>query len=1571
MPEQTISPGVFTEERDQTSLQQGVQDIGGAFVGPTQKGPAFEPVEVSSPQEYEQRFGNDGLYMDYSATNYLTDASSATVVRLLGEEGYEAEGVEIQLPEGELSTKAFQITKAEFSFDQDIGPNEEVDVRVCFRGRQRRTSEQQVLDYELTIHEYCDGEYNGQVLNEQNVNLDCFDGTFEPNANQFASVYYEVVAELDNGRTVEIESPTAQVQGFYLENIDYNWASGENKGEQEIVSLAGDVENIQGKYDIEVYEVVNGNLREDPVAERTGITDKRFRAAWVHKASEGDRVTYVVKGTSGEVEDVPDEVSPPIDVISREPTPQFKLYSVNWNLEEDEKVDNRQKLQVDAEASQQVNAEGIDVVKSGQSTDLNRSGTEIVDGEVQDTSIYLEFKVGDGGINISTGDVVEYVLNIVEEGSQSSNSLTTTSPEVEIDGGVFRIGEVKEAFNSGDTVGPEQKSPVLFEVENENGPRTDFNYTVYEVINGNEQSTPIINETTSTEPEVALGLVGTGTAGINDTLQFRIDVTQTSTQSGSIESTDSYTTSPQTIRNLDPTGQSEIAIQDTRFGFESGVFEAGEALFGGFSVDVGSGTNYSQRMELYVDGEATGSLASIPSVSDPDRYFFEFDVPSSGIYDGDEFFYRIEVEDEDGNITDTVDTPTLVFSGQENPDFGIQDVEFQFDDGDEPDLNERLSAQFETRRTSWTPSGDKLGLRYRVIGYVNGSPVENVVTDTVSETGNATVLQGDQGPISEGGPQENFEAAWYLGENTMVSTGDEVQYELVVEQYDIGTETVIDTKTQMGNKVTVSERVPKADITLAALAPTQRLRADADRVLDAQINPDDADITNFELILGLESETNGENTDDGEQLDAKNTDNPVERLLSESDNDQMMQSEDGLIDGESYKVSLQEGDSNYLLDLFGRNVESPTEMFAKNSFPEVWRELIEEHYGETGIDLKASYDPAKYDFDGEGFDNASTPWIVSQDQQPDQPGASRRRLFQLETMGDGNYSNTEIKATVSNVRYPSEVPGSEYGEFDILVRELGDDDTDVTILESFSGVNLNPDSQNYIGRVIGNRKTEVNDQGKFVEKGGEAGVFENRSNYIRVVVNPEVVRANIGGRNDLSSLVPWGFEPFQLPFDYDGQVPHGLKPRLVRAAGDMEHDILPEEGINPDLTTASAPFDSRIAFGVDLNWEGNLSWLNPIAANADTSSEQAEFEQDFGFVLSDAYVQSPSGDGLRQIEYGDGKAEGVSQSARKFTVAFQGGFDGMDPAKPQALEEKITSQNVQGLDLSEPDADGTLAYQKAIRLLGNEDLFDINLLVTPGVINSLHGAVVSDAIDMVESRADTFYVFDAAGVDASVADATASIESVDTSYAATYYPWMRIRDQDRNKQVRVPPTVLIPRVYAFNDQTAAEWFAPAGFERGGIPEAVSAVVRLRREDRDDLYKNRVNPIAQFPGQGVSVWGQKTLQTQASALDRVNVRRLLIRVKKFIASTSRFLVFEQNVPQTRNRFLNIVRPFLNQVQQQNGLFAFRVKMDADNNPPEVIDRNKLVGEIFLQPTRTAEFIELTFNVLPTGAEFEDV
>jgi phage tail sheath protein FI len=209
--------------------------------------------------------------------------------------------------------------------------------------------------------------------------------------------------------------------------------------------------------------------------------------------------------------------------------------------------------------------------------------------------------------------------------------------------------------------------------------------------------------------------------------------------------------------------------------------------------------------------------------------------------------------------------------------------------------------------------------------------------------------------------------------------------------------------------------------------------------------------------------------------------------------------------------------------------------------------------------------------------------------------------------------------------------------------------------------------------------------------------------------------------------------------------------------------------------------------------------------------------------------------------------------------------------------------------------------------------------------------------------------------------------NLNSSYAASYWPWLQMQSAT-GKNEWVPASVVIPGVYAFTDNSSAPWFAPAGLLRGGITGVIQAERRLTRTQRDTLYSAKVNPIASFPGQGISVFGQKTLQTKASALDRVNVRRLLIELKKFIGDQARNLVFEQNTLTTRNRFLSTVNPYLESVVQRQGLYAYRVVMDDTNNTADVVDRNQLIGQIFIQPAKTAEFIVLDFTIEPTGATF---
>ena len=319
-------------------------------------------------------------------------------------------------------------------------------------------------------------------------------------------------------------------------------------------------------------------------------------------------------------------------------------------------------------------------------------------------------------------------------------------------------------------------------------------------------------------------------------------------------------------------------------------------------------------------------------------------------------------------------------------------------------------------------------------------------------------------------------------------------------------------------------------------------------------------------------------------------------------------------------------------------------------------------------------------------------------------------------------------------------------------------------------------------------------------------------------------------------------------------------------------------------------------------------------------------------------------------------------STKKFIVGFQGGDDGFDP--------RFFGASGSGKWTSTTDAYDSGSYYDALATISNPDEIDINMIVTPGVNKTDHGKIVDKTLLIAEDRADVFVPFDAGNYDSTITDVNSKVKTMDNNFASTYYPWVKIFDDENNKHVWVPPSVVIPGVISFNDKIAHPWFAPAGLNRGGLTEVTMAKERLTHDERDTLYDGRVNPIASFPGEGVVVWGQKTLQAKPSALDRVNVRRLLIAVKKFIASSSRYLVFEQNTEATRQRFLNIVNPYMEQVQANSGLTAFKVVMDGSNNTPDVVDRNELRGSIFVQPARTAEFIVLDFVVMPTGATFPE-
>ncbi len=461
--------------------------------------------------------------------------------------------------------------------------------------------------------------------------------------------------------------------------------------------------------------------------------------------------------------------------------------------------------------------------------------------------------------------------------------------------------------------------------------------------------------------------------------------------------------------------------------------------------------------------------------------------------------------------------------------------------------------------------------------------------------------------------------------------------------------------------------------------------------------------------------------------------------------------------------------------------------------------------------------------------------------------------FVLETISEGEIMNSGhvqvangalATGSVDNLRWSVESVNTSSGAFSLVVRQGNDNNSQKLVLESFNNLNLDPNSQNYIERVIGNmNQTLSNDGTDFFIK--DVGEFRNVSKYIRV--------------KRVNNLTPDYFDNNGNP-----------KPEF----------------------TGSLPI------------VGSGSFNGAVGSNI------------------------PDAGADRQMRFYD----------------------------------NINNDDSQGLVGAN--------YNNVLKLLANQDDYRYNVITVPGLIaaNSNQSAAITTMVNNSISRGDNISVIDLVNYNTGIATVLSQAGGFDSSYAATYWPWVQTVDPNTGELVWVPGSTMIPGVYAFTDASSDPWFAPAGITRGGLGQVVRAERKLTVSNRDELYEANVNPIATFPGQGVVVFGQKTLQKKASALDRVNVRRLLIALKSFIGQVSDNLVFEQNTIVTRNNFLSQVNPYLESVQQRQGLYAFKVVMDASNNTPSVIDRNELVGQIYLQPTKTAEFIILDFNVLPTGATF---
>ena len=455
--------------------------------------------------------------------------------------------------------------------------------------------------------------------------------------------------------------------------------------------------------------------------------------------------------------------------------------------------------------------------------------------------------------------------------------------------------------------------------------------------------------------------------------------------------------------------------------------------------------------------------------------------------------------------------------------------------------------------------------------------------------------------------------------------------------------------------------------------------------------------------------------------------------------------------------------------------------------------------------------------------------------------------FTIETLAKGAIQNSSgsfnsdgslVNGTADNLRYEISNINDAQGTFSLQVRRGDDNTKNKIILESFNDLSLDPNSANYIERVVGNQyKTKTTDGD--VTYFNTIGEYVNQSKYIRIASVNSPTLNYIGNDGQISDS------------DLSGSLPTAQSGSFSGATGNLyKHD----------------------------------------AANN---------------------------------HFGD-----------------------------------ITDGNTQGLVAAN--------YADAISILGNKDEYVFNIISAPGLIYDFgtHKTQLDSIISLAETRGDAIAVVDLEQYGATVSNTVSAANTVNSSYTATYWPWLQTQSAT-GKNVWIPASTVIPGVYAFTDGAAAPWFAPAGLTRGGIPNVIQAERKLTRAQRDTLYSANVNPIATFPGSGISVFGQKTLQKKKSALDRVNVRRLLIELKKFVGDVSRTLVFEQNTERTRGRFLAQVNPYLASVVNRQGLYAYRVVMDETNNTSDTIDRNQLIGQIYIQPAKTVEFVILDFTIEPTG------
>jgi hypothetical protein len=661
----------------------------------------------------------------------------------------------------------------------------------------------------------------------------------------------------------------------------------------------------------------------------------------------------------------------------------------------------------------------------------------------------------------------------------------------------------------------------------------------------------------------------------------------------------------------------------------------------------------------------------------------------------------------------------------------------------------------------------------------------------------------------------------------------------------------------------------------------------------------------------------------------------------------------GLFD---YTVSLDKTQRDYLPKVLGRDAQpGQTALFVEELFDHMFASLNADGKIRGIKQSLISYNRNYADYQQQ-YQPAVTPYVVSELR-----GNKVLRLFRLWTISDGNAANSQFKISIVNVK-----PDTK--EFDVHVRGFYDTDASPLVLESYTRCVMDPSSNNYIGRKIGTLD----------------GVYASQSSYVLV---------DIDDTSDTSDAFPSGFIGYPIrDYQINGNAsvvdPHLMYKQVYDVFENKRKFYL---GLSETVGIDADFFDYKgIPQTTSPNvWTGMTNGFHmDVDASGVTIDNVTEVINASGGTFSPIFLFD-TGDWQFRTEAGLIGGPYEKLYARKFTFVPYGGFDGWDIYNTRRTNtDRFLINGVFGAaglfsgaftnrTLTNGDLGITsdyYAYLEAIWTFRNPEAVNINVFATPGIDNFDNTNLVEAAIDMIEEeRADSLYIMttpdtDSAGDVLAIEDVVDSLDGqFDSNYSCTYWPWIQINDAENNVYIYVPPTRDVVRNIALTDNIAFPWFAVAGIQRGDV-DAIKARAKLTLADRDALYDARINPIATFTSDGIKIWGNKTLQVADTALNRINVRRLLLQARKLISAVSIRLLFEQNDAVVRNQFLALVNPILDNIRTERGLTDFRVVL---SNDPEDIDRNQLTGQIFLKPTRALEFIQVQFVIMNTGASFDNI